>query len=277
MLDLSYLKDWAWETEYLSRIFLFLPEIKAVALHWSSERRFHRWFPRLRSKHRLEDLIIPPTVDEATALILISDELYRIPRKIPALAVFKQYVSDQDHSSIPFPLGLRRGFPELEPIQIRERSIDVGFIGRMYPHRRAFLTALSNHSKLKDFRLELFGEARLSLSEYASFLNDTKISLCLAGNSSPETFRYFESAKMGCIIVSPRMPANELYERHPGVQLENADDVEEVAANLRVILESPERQEYLQSQSLLAWRSKYSPRAIASTISHSVQFGLGRS
>ena len=251
--------------------------MKAVAVHWKSERLFHRWFPRLRSKYLLDDLIIPPTVDGATALILISDELYRIPRKIPALAVFKQYVSDQDHSSIPFPLGLRRGFPDLDPKGIRERSIDVGFIGRMYPHRRAFLTALVNHSKLKDFRLELFGEARLAISEYAKFLNDTKISLCLAGNSSPETFRYFESTKMGCIVISPRMPANGLYERHPGVQLENANDVEEMAANLRSILEDPERQERLQRQSLVAWRSQYSPPAIASAISRRIQSGASKS
>ncbi|MEP7072259.1 MAG: hypothetical protein ABI839_07720, partial [Verrucomicrobiota bacterium] len=245
--------------------------------HWKSERLFRRWFPHLRSKYLLDDLIIPPAVDGATVLILISDELYRVPRKIPALAVFKQYVSDQDHSSIPFPLGVRRGFPDLHPKRIRERSIDVGFIGRMYPHRRTFLTALLNHPKLKDFRLDLLGEARLSISEYANFLNDTKISLCLAGNSSPETFRYFESTKMGCIVISPRMPANALYERHPGVQLQNANDVEEMAASLRSILEAPERQETLQGQSLLAWRSQYSPSAIASAISHKIQSGESNS
>lgn len=276
MIELTFLKDWAWEREYLTSIFELLPEMKAVAVHWRSERLFRRWFPRLRSKYLLDDLVIPPTVDEATALIVISDELYRVPKKIPALAVFKQYVSEQDHSSIPFPLGLRRGFPDLEPKPIRERSIDVGFIGRMYPHRRAFLTALANHPVLKGFRLELFGEARLSIFEYATFLNETKISLCLPGNSSPETFRYFESTKMGCIVLSARMPANGLYEAHPGVQLKDANDVEEMATDLRSILEAPARLEKLQDQSLLAWKTQYSPPAVASSISRNI-FGKGES
>jgi hypothetical protein len=271
MIDLSYLKDWAWETEYLAQVSAFIPDINAIAIHWKSETLFRRWFPRLRSKYVLDKLIIPKAVSEETALIILSDELYRVPKEIGALAVFKQYVSNQDTTSIPFPLGVRRGFPSLPPKPIAERSIDVGFIGRNYPHRKTFLGELSNHDRLRPFRLRLTCETRLSISEFSQFLNDTKISLCLGGNSSPETFRYYESMKLGCVLITPRMPANALYSSHPGIQIDEIDDVDEVAAALESVLQAPERHEAFQEQSLLAWQTQYSPQAIAAMIKRTVE------
>ena len=103
--------DWAWEAEYLAKLSTFIPGIDAVAIHWKSETLFRRWFPGLRSKYVLDKLVIPKAVSEETALIILSDELYRVPTKIRALAVFKQYVSNKDTISVPFPLGVRRGFP----------------------------------------------------------------------------------------------------------------------------------------------------------------------
>jgi len=271
MIDLSYLKDWAWETEYLAQVSVSIPGINAIAIHWRSETLFRRWFPRLRSKYVRDRLIIPKAVSEETALIILSDELYRVPKEIRALAVFKQYVSNEDTTSIPFPLGVRRGFPSLPPKPIAERSIDVGFVGRGYPHRKTFLDKLSNHDRLRRFKLRLTCETRLSISEFSQFLNDTKISLCLGGNSSPETFRYYESMKLGCILITPRMPANALYSSHPGIQIDEIDDVDEVAAALESVLQAPERHEAFQEQSLLAWQTQYSPQAIAAMIKRTVE------
>lgn len=271
MIDLSYLKDWAWEAEYLSEISHFIPDINAIAIHWKSETLFRRWFPRLRSKYIRDKLIIPPALNAETAVIILSDELYRIPKDIAALAVFKQYVSDKDTTSIPFPLGFRRRFPTLSPKPIAARTIDAGFVGRDYPHRKTFLAELSNHPKLSRFQLKLTCELRLSISEFAEFLNDTKVSLCLAGNSSPETFRYFESTKSGCIVITPRMPNNALYQNHPGIEVDAIDDVDRVASVLESVLQSAAEQKVLQQRSLEAWESQYSPKAIASMIVRSIE------
>ena len=275
MIDLSYLKDWAWETEYLAQVSTFIPGINAIAIHWKSETLFRRWFPRLRSKYVLDKLVIPKAVNEETALIILSDELYRVPKGIRALAVFKQYVSSKDTTSVPFPLGVRRGFPSLPPKPIAERSIDVGFVGRNYPHRKTFLAELSNHAKLKRFRLRLTCDMRLSISEYSDFLNDTKISICLGGNSSPETFRYYESTKLGCIVITPRMPANALYASHPGIQIDEIDNVDEVAAVLESVLQAPEKHEAFQERSLLAWQTQYSPEAMAAMIKRNLEAKKG--
>ena len=271
MIDLSYLEDWAWETEYLAQVSTFIPGINAIAIHWKSETLFRRWFPGLRSKYVLDKLVIPDAVSEETALIILSDELYRVPIEIRALAVFKQYVSNEDTTSVPFPLGVRRGLPCLPPKPIAERSIDVGFVGRNYPHRKAFLAELSNHAKLRRFRLRLTCEMRLSIFEYSQFLNDTKISICLGGNSSPETFRYYESTKLGCIVITPRMPANALYASHPGIQIDAIDDVDQVAAVLESVLQAPERHEALQERSLLAWQTRYSPQSVAAMIKRTLE------
>ena len=271
MIDLSYLENWAWETEYLAQVSAFIPGINAIAIHWKSETLFRRWFPRLRSKYIRDKLIVPSAVNAETAVIILSDELYRVPKNIAASAVFKQYVSDEDTTSIPFPLGVRRGFPTLTPKPIAARTIDAGFVGRNYPHRNRFLTDLSNHPKLSRFRLKLTCDLRLSISEFGEFLNDTKVSLCLAGNSSPETFRYYESAKLGCIVITPRMPANALYASHPGIQIDEIDDVDRVAAVLESVLQAPARHEALQERSLSAWQTHYSPQAVAAMIKRAVE------
>lgn len=271
MIDLKYLKEWAWEREYLSDIFALIPDVKVVALHWRSERLFRRLLPRLRSKFVKERLVIPEEVDEETVVVILSDELYRFPKKMSAMAVFKQYVSQKDKTSIPFPLGFRDGFPSVVPHAMHNRTIDVGFIGRMYPHRKSFLTALSAHSRLKRFRIELTSEARLSLFQYADFLNSTKVSLCLPGNCSPETFRFYESAKAGCIVVSATMPANGLYESHPGIQVDDINDVNGVAEILQSMLEAPEGHAALQQRSLQTWESHYSPPAVAAMVRRVVE------
>ncbi len=72
-----------------------------------------------------------------------------------------------------------------------------------------------------------------------------------AGNSSSETFRYFESLKSGCITVTPMLPSNRLYELHPGIQLDQINDADAIAGVLRPLLEESERHESLQAQGAL--------------------------
>jgi hypothetical protein len=199
-------------------------------------------------------------------LIILSDELYRVPRKLPARVVFKQYVSSQDTTCIPFPLGVRNEVPALPFCPIAKRSIDVGFLGRMYPHRKAFLGQLSSHAGLREFHLDLTSDLRRCVSEYAEFLNNTKVSLCLPGNSSPETFRFYESIRAGCIVITAMMPPNGLYAAHPGFQANNIDDVDEVAELVRSILVNPGQHEHLQQRSLDAWNGHYSPAAVAGMV-----------
>jgi hypothetical protein len=264
MIDLSYLSPGAWERQYLSEISELLPQTKAVAIHWWGQRR--RWlakFPLPKPR-----LVVPRKVDSETVLIIVSDELYRIPKKIRALAVFKQYVANQDIHSIPLPLGIHAGFPNLPIRAIKDRSIDIGFVGQGYPHRLGFLNRLRNHPELKQYRMHFNCEGGLSIAEYATLLNDTKISICLPGYLAPETFRYYESSKLGCIVVSAKLPTNALYQPDPGFQIDSINDVDQLAITLKSILEQTAKHDALQQRSLMAWEQRYSPQAVANAISY---------
>lgn len=154
---------------------------------------------------------------------------------------------------------------------LQPAPIDASFVGRIYPHRRTFLAELSNHPKLRHFRLKLTCDVRLSISEYSEFLNDTKVSICLGGTSSPETFRYYESSKLGCIVITPTMPANALYKDHPGIQVDEINNVDHVASVLQSVLEASAEHEAFQQRSLQAWESQYSPQAVAAMIARTVE------
>lgn len=82
----------------------------------------------------------------------------------------------------------------------------------------------------------------------------------------PETFRYYESIKMGCIVVSPKMPANALYQPDPGFQVEDINDVGRLAEVLSSILQRRAEYDVLQQRSLAAWDERYSPKAMAEAI-----------
>jgi hypothetical protein len=263
MIDLSYLAQGAWERQYLGEISRLLPDTKAIAVHWWGQRR--RWLPRglPLPKPRLR---VPKEVDQETVLIIVSDELYRTPKAIPTLAVFKQYVANEDKTSIPFPLGVHSGFPNLLAQPLKDRTIDIGFIGQPYPHRLAFLTRLENHPDLHRYRIHFNYEGGVPITEYANILNNTKISICLPGYLGPETFRYYESIKQGCIVVSGRMPANPLYQPDPGFQVEDMNDVDRLAPLLSSILEQRADHDSLQQRSLSAWEDRYSPTAMSKAI-----------
>ena len=270
MIDLSYLAPGAWEKQYLGEISQLLPNTKAVAVHWWGQRR--RWIPRSLPLPKPR-LTIPAEVDPETVLIIVSDELYRVPKCTSALAIFKQYVANEDTESIPFPLGVRGGFPKL-PIQpIKDRSIDIGFIGQGYPHRLKFLSRLQNHPNLKRFRIHFNCQGGVPINEYAKVLNNTKISICLPGYLGPETFRYYESIKLGCIIVSPRMPANALYQPDPGFQVDNLEDIDRLAVVLESILQQDAEHDILQQRSLAAWEQRYSPEAVVNAIVNAANQG----
>lgn len=103
MIDLNYLAKGAWERQYLEEISSLLPDTKAIAVHWWGQRR--RWLPRGPPLPKPK-LVVPKKVDRETILIIVSDELCRIPNALPALAVFKQYVANEDklrsHSRLAF-------------------------------------------------------------------------------------------------------------------------------------------------------------------------------
>jgi glycosyltransferase involved in cell wall biosynthesis len=97
-------------------------------------------------------------------------------------------------------------------------------------------------------------------------LNDTKISLCPLGFLGPETFRSYESIKMGCIVVSATMPANALYQPDPGFQVEDINDVDRLAEVSSSILQRRAEYDVLQQRFARRLGRAISPKAVAEAI-----------
>lgn len=167
---------------------------------------------------RLKDY---PILDTTTILIIPSDEFYSIPQTNNL--VFKNYYDRKIYANnanvhgIPLPVV---SDSSMNQIPIEQRTVDVGFIGQINP-RPAFIAEMqhvltSPQNFVADFVTYHGFKNGLSSEDYANRLKNCKISLCPKG-VSVETFRYTESLKNGCLIVSEQQPDAWYYDSTPAI------------------------------------------------------------
>jgi hypothetical protein len=101
--------------------------------------------------------------------------------------------------------------------------------------------------------------APLGPVEYSSQLADSKICFVPRGNFW-ETFRFFEGARAGCILISEPLPQLWYYEDHPAMIVESWHNLAEL---IEWILSSSQRVEELHAKSKTWWRDKASEPAVA--------------
>jgi len=99
--------------------------------------------------------------------------------------------------------------------------------------------------------------------EYGEVLADSKIILCPKGFSSSECFRHYEAMRAGCIIISEKLPNNELYEKSPILQVAQWREGLKIAEDL---INDPDRMQKLHEDALFWWRNNWSERATAGYI-----------
>lgn len=259
MMDLTNLPPESWEYSYLEEIGSHLPDLHIVAVAWQS------YWHSAKNQPEMRDLILPRGLTKETVLIVVSDEYERQLPPLEVKAIFKHYITKQSFNQFPIPLGCRRSFCELAARPINDRSVDVSFVGRLYSHRRNLITSLRSHPGLRKFNT-VFSDGGHTAFEYSSLLNDTKISLCLGGNYSPETMRYFESLRMGCVTISPNYPKTVIYEQSPGIVLDDMTDADAVVARIQALLNSAATLAHLSQRSMDGWKARYHPQAVAQYI-----------
>lgn len=114
----------------------------------------------------------------------------------------------------PMPIGTFVDFSNMpDPKPMPDRKYDFSFVGQI-PHtgtRDCFKRNLDklmlesgNKFTYKVIYTDGFNQG-LDHDKYISLLNDSKIVLCPHGANSPETFRFFESLKMGAIPLVDRL------------------------------------------------------------------------
>ena len=149
-----------------------------------------------------------------------------------AVAIFKQYlVPEQEVDNVySFPLGYNKKHVSLKNKPISDRTIDVFFSGHMHSKNRQtsllpIIQYFKNLPKYKrpklDINISSGFNTGLDGDEYSKRLHNSKIAICPHGNVSVETFRFYEAARSGCVIVSPVLPNTQIYKNSNVVQVEN--------------------------------------------------------
>jgi hypothetical protein len=206
---------------------------------------------------------------ENTIVFIVSDERYTIPKYINDVkAIFKNYVSpDQEKLNIyPIPQGYNKNIIHFPKRKIIDRKYEVSFQGNFHTTRAIILDNLFKVLQGKNIKINgLFKQSGGGL-EYSENLLNTKISLCLDGQITPENFRFFESTMLGCVVFAGSMlPNNWLYQSKHFiiVDWQNPFDVAEKIINL---IDNNDLMQKYSDLSYEAWKEKYSGEAVANYI-----------
>ncbi len=182
-------------------------------------------------------------------------------------------------------LTMPLGYAAQEPIPLkpfRERTFFLSFVGSVNhfgnpsrlrqlfksPKVLAREQMAASIAKIKRHEPEIeifFGETanfHSSLAaggdRYSSIMMDTKICLVPRGTSL-ETFRLYEAARYGCVVICERLPRRWYLDDLPRITVRSWDELPELAAKLHA---DPERLFDLHQQTLAFWDAKCSEAAL---------------
>jgi hypothetical protein len=105
-------------------------------------------------------------------------------------------------------------------------------------------------------------DTTMSPDDYMKQMADSKICLAPRGTSF-ETFRHYEAASVGCVVVSDRLPPTWFYRNIPFVFVKDWRKVDEILDRL---LRDPAKLKRLHEETLQWWKSRLSPEALAKFI-----------
>ncbi len=174
--------------------------------------------------------------DEKSIVFCISNEDHKIPKDIQkAGLIFSPYApNDELPHCLPIPLGYNGSLYDLPVKNINERPFDVFFSGNIYKKRLNFYLGARIYrfiNRLKkwvgmphcndhmQFNRKFTGG--MDPKEYSEILVNSKIALVPEGYLSDISFRFFEAAKMGCVIISKELNDHWFFQEFPGIETKN--------------------------------------------------------
>ena len=279
------------ESEFIKKIFVELREMMGIS--------FFDYEFFIFSNHDVSKK--PHSVnfhsEKKKVLLYFSDEQGQNPKDFSDeyFAIFKSYLPKETALPNVFPLSLGyvKDVPEVAVVPFEERVYNVFFSGNLNTNRIDFYRSLSCLKYLipskkfvfkslcnlllktkSDFSnyfpdsiIKFNGKFRSGLNplKYGEILVHSKVALCPKGFSSPECFRHYESIRAGCIVISEKLPDNELYRNSPIIQVENWDQGLEI---VRGLLKNENKMKEIHLKTLAWWENKLSERATANYITH---------
>lgn len=189
--------------------------------------------------------------DKKSIVLYLSNEDHQIPEVLNnALAVFTPYCPTGKvcpNNCFPIPLGYNGSLSNLSVRAIEERKIDVFFSGNLHKRRLPFFAGMKTHlwknkfsrRKQANYHIQFnnsFGGG-MSPEEYSQILMNSKIALVPEGYRSNVSFRFFEAAKYGTIIITKGLYDYWFFKEFPCIQVESWM---EVGKQIRYLLDHPE-------------------------------------
>jgi hypothetical protein len=216
--------------------------------------------------------------EERLVVYQIRGEDHEIPAYAnEAFMVFKNYGSfypTPDTVRI-VPVGCRKNTPILPVQQIKDREIDVFFVGRD-DRRDDFFKAVDAYSTLvrRSTEIEVMRSNGASASYtpevYAHKMAQAKLALCPRGTSH-ETSRIYEAMRSGCVVIAARQLPSWFSEGWPVVEIDDWADIKDVADGL---LTDQTRLQVLSNQTRQWWEEKCSEEAVAHYMARELSLSL---
>lgn len=214
-------------------------------------------------------------IDDRSIVFYLSNEDHSIdPRLLAAHAIFTPYCPTNNcpKNCFPIPLGYNGSIPEKSIQPIENRKIDVFFSGNIYKRRLPFAAGvvaykarnIFNWKKPNDyFQFNRVFGGGLEPLEYADVLMNTKVALVPEGYLSNVSFRFFEAARYGCIIISPKLYDYWFFKAFPGIVIEHWLQLPKTLSKLQ---KSQDWQADLHEKTLDYYSTYCSEKAVAAYI-----------
>jgi len=277
------------ESSYLREFFLTIQRLNPSLFSSFEFEILH-----LNTAHRnLTDVAGGPK----KVLVWLSDEASSVPIEAckKYAAVFKSYWLNAGPigNIYPFPLCGSNEVHATPIVPMRERTTSVFFSGNFCPNRAEFFRAFTKFAWVPPFPVNAypirrvyyeflrymvnqrdfscsFADSSISFTggfrkglppaEFAKALANSKIALCPEGFRSTETIRAFEALRLGCVVISPRMPPNKFYHGSPLIQVHSWLEINKIASSL---IADQEMLQNLHYASLEWWQKICSAKATA--------------
>jgi hypothetical protein len=217
--------------------------------------------------------------DDHSVVFLFSNENHQVPERIlKAKLICSPYspIKDSPSNCLPIPLGYNGSIEPIPYVAINERPFTVFFSGQIHRRRfwffiniciHFFLTRIHNltsKKKLMD-RINLTRKftGGLSPTEYSNSLMNSKIACVPQGYKSDISFRFFEAARAGNVIITKKLYDFWFFKDFPGIEVSNWFQFHWAWRSLN---NNPEKMKKISEQMLTYYQSKCSEEAVTKKI-----------
>lgn len=177
-----------------------------------------------------------------------------------------------DDRMYPLPLGYLTNFTGTSSIPINQREFDYSFAGTFNGNGRdkmhQELEARRNDGRKKFWTITNSWGKGLNMDQYSELLSQTKIALCPSGYISKESFRIFEAARCGCVLIVDDVPTNLwYYEEFPGIIVKDWSDLSAIER----LLSDPDTMQDISNKTVRWYERCISPDAVASYVQRKIE------